>query len=342
MREPAAQIFTYDKLAALGVSLVQGTATAIDPQARTVKVGEQTLAYDRLVLAPGIDVRWNAIPGYDEAAAESMPHAWKAGAQTLLLRRQIEAMEDGGTFVISAPDSPIRCPPAPYERASLVAHALKAKKPRAKVIILDAKDAFPQQKLFQAAWRELYGDRIEWVALSSGGKVIKVEPATRTFVTEFDEYKAAVANVVPPQKAGRIAELAGVADRSGWCPVDPITFESTLQRNIHVIGDAAITGAIPRSASGAHAQAKAAAAAVAALLRGKAPPAPKLNASCYSVVAPDYAFSMTAVYQPSGGQYLEAEGSPGSSPVEAPRTLRASEAKAAEAWFRTITTDTFG
>ena len=142
------------------------------------------------MLGPGIDLRWDALPGYTESAAERMPHAWKAGEQTLLLRRQIEAMEDGGVVVIAAPANPYRCPPGPYERASLIAHYLKMKKPKSKVLILDAKDAFSKQRLFQNAWKQLYPGMIEWVSLSAGGKVTSVEPATKTLVTDFDKYKA--------------------------------------------------------------------------------------------------------------------------------------------------------
>ena len=143
------------------------------------------LPYDRLVLAPGIDIRWDALPGYTEAAAERMPHAWRAGEQTLLLRRQLEAMEDGGTVVISAPANPFRCPPGPYERASLIAYYLKTKKPKSKLIVLDAKDAFSKQGLFQNAWKELYPDLLEWVSLSNGGKVTSVDVANMTLVTDF-------------------------------------------------------------------------------------------------------------------------------------------------------------
>ena len=275
-----------------------------------------TLDYDRLVLAPGIDLSFDALPGYTESAAEAMPHAWKAGAQTALLRRQLEAMPDGGTVVISAPANPFRCPPGPYERASLIAHYLKTRKPRSKLIILDAKDMFSKQRLFQAAWSELYPGLIEWVGLSSGGKVTAVDPATRTFVTEFGEHKADVANVIPPQRAGRIAAAAGVADRTGWCPVDPVTFESRLVPNIHVIGDAAIVGGMPKSAFSANAQAKVCAAAVARLLRGEAPTEPKLINTCYSLVAPDYGISVAGVYRPVGGLLTDVEGAGGISPLE--------------------------
>ena len=221
-----------------------------------------SLGYDRLVLAPGIDLRFDALPGYDEPASLKMPHAWKAGEQTTLLRKQIEAMEDGGVVVFAVPAAPLRCPPAPYERASLIAHYLKSKKPRSKILILDAKDGFSQQKLFEAAWKELYPGMIERIALSQGGRVTSVDPATNTIVTDFGNYTAQVASVIPPQKAGRIAEIAGVADNTGWCPIDPVSFVSKLVPNVHVIGDACIAGQIPKSASAANAQGKACAAAV--------------------------------------------------------------------------------
>jgi sulfide dehydrogenase [flavocytochrome c] flavoprotein chain len=242
-RDLNAQLFTYQNVAADGIALASTRATAVEPGARIISLADgQRLSYDRLVLAPGIDIRWDALPGYGEAAAEQMPHAWKAGEQTLLLRRQLETMEDGGLVVISAPANPFRCPPGPYERASLIAHYLKARKPRSKLIILDAKDVFSKQRLFQAAWKELYAGILEWVPLSSGGNVTSVDPNTNTLVTDFEKYQANVANVIPPQRAGSIAERAGVADVSGWCPIDPVTFESRLQANVHVIGDAAIAG----------------------------------------------------------------------------------------------------
>jgi sulfide dehydrogenase [flavocytochrome c] flavoprotein subunit len=343
LRELTAQQFTYERVAADGIAIARTTATAVDAAARAVTLADGTrLPYDRLVLAPGIDIRWGALPGYDEAAAAHMPHAWRAGEQTVLLRRQLEAMPDGGLVVISAPANPFRCPPGPYERASLIAHYLKTKKPRSKLIILDAKDTFSKQRLFQAAWAELYPGLLEWVPLSKGGNVTSVDPATRTLVTDFGRHTPAVANVIPPQKAGRIADAAGVADRSGWCPIDPVTFESKLQAGIHVIGDAAIAGAMPKSAFAANAQAKTCAAAVARLLAGGAPSVPKLINTCYSLVAPDYGISIAGIYAPSGGQLAEVPGAGGISPADASRATRAVEAGLAEAWFRTITGEVFG
>ena len=342
LRELSAQQFTYERVAADGVVVARAMATAVDARSVTLADGAH-LPYDRLVLGPGIDIRWDALPGYDEAAAAQMPHAWRAGEQTLLLRRQLEAMDDGGLVVISAPANPFRCPPGPYERASLIAHYLKTKKPKSKLMILDAKDAFSKQRLFQAAWAELYPGLLEWVPLSKGGAVTSVDAATRTLITDFGRHQAKVANVIPPQKAGRIADVAGVADGTGWCPIDPVTFESKLQPRIHVIGDAAIAGAMPKSAFAANSQAKTCAAAVARLLTGATPSAPKLINTCYSLVAPDYGISVAGVYQPSAsGQLAEVPGAGGVSPTGAPRATRAAEALLAEAWFRTITDETFG
>jgi NADPH-dependent 2,4-dienoyl-CoA reductase/sulfur reductase-like enzyme len=250
-------------------------------------------------------------------------------------------MDDGGLVVLAVPAAPLRCPPAPYERASLIAHYLKTHKPRAKVLILDAKDGFSQQRLFEQAWQELYPGMIERIALSQGGRVTSVDPATGTIVTDFGNYTADVANVIPPQKAGRIAEIAGASDATGWCPIDPVTFESKLVPNIHVIGDACIAGAIPKSASAAHAQAGACAAAIVDLMAGKRPELPRLTGACFNTVAPGYAFSLTGVYVPRDGLFNEVEGG-GTSPLDATREVRAQEAETALAWFSTITADTFG
>jgi NADPH-dependent 2,4-dienoyl-CoA reductase/sulfur reductase-like enzyme len=342
LREIEAQQFGYGKIAAEGVAVIAQAATKIDPSARSVVLADgAALAYDRLVLSPGIDFHFDGLPGYSEAASEKMPHAWKAGEQTLLLRKQLEAMDDGGVVALAIPANPSRCPPAPYERASLIAHYLKTKKPRSKVLILDAKDSFSQQKLFEKAWKELYGDMIERVSLSQGGRVTSVDPSTKAIVTEFGNHTVQVANVIPPQKAGRIAEIAGATDHTGWCPINPMTFESKLVPNIHVIGDACLGGGIPKSASAASAQGKACAAAIATLLSGKSPETPRLTGVCYNIVAPGYGFSLAGTYQPRDDIFAETEGG-ATSPVEAPRELRAREADDAQKWFTTITADAFG
>jgi len=337
------QQFGYDAIKRGGVRVEHATVTTIDPQTRSVTLTNAgKLTYDKLVLSPGIDFRWDAIRGYDRAAAEIMPHAWNDGAQVMLLRRQLEAMEDGGTVVITSPVNPARCPPAPYERASLIAHYLKSRKPRSKVIVLDAKESFTMQRLFEAAWKALYPGLIEWVGLSSGGVLSSVEPATRTLVTDFDKYQAAVASVIPPQKAGHAAELAGVADRTGWGPVDPATFVSKLQPDIHVIGDAAIAGAMPRSASAAHSQGLICAAAIAHALSGQAAAPPALTSLCYSLIAPDYAISQRGTYRPVDDQYTEADGGAIVSAPDAPPATRKAEAEQADVWFKPITGEVFG
>ena len=342
LRDIDAQQFSYDNIAAEGVTVIAQAAVKVDANARAVGLADGTsLNYDRLVLSPGIDLRLDALPGYDEAAMTRMPHAWKAGEQTTLLRRQLQAMDDGGLVALAVPASPSRCPPAPYERASLIAHYLKTKKPRSKILILDAKDAFPQQPLFENAWKELYPGMIERVSLSQGGRVTSVDAATNTIVTDFGNYTAEVANVIPPQKAGRIADIAGAVDNTGWCPIDPVTFASKLVPDIHVIGDACFSGTIPKSASAANAQGNACAEAVTRLIAGKAPDIPRLVGACYNTVAPGYAFSQSGVYQAREGMFAEVE-SLTTSPVDAPRELRAREADAAQSWYRTITVDAFG
>lgn len=343
LRELKVQQFGYRGLRAHGVDVLHRRATAVDIEKRTVNLDDgRQLPYDRLVVAPGVDLRFDAIPGYTEAAIEAMPHAWKAGEQTLLLRRQLEAMNDGGVVVMSAPANPFRCPPGPYERASLIAHYLKTHKPRSKLILLDAKDVFSKQKLFEAAWKELYPGIIEWVPLSFGGQVVRVEPATRTIVTEFATHRADVANIIPPQRAAAVAAIAGVADQTGWCPVDPVTFESKLRPGVHVLGDAIIAGGMPKSAFAANSQARACAVAVVDLLRDRTPVTPKLINTCYSLVAPDYGISIAGVYQPANGLLTDVPGAGGVSPLDAPRSARAQEAVYAEAWFKTITSSVFG
>ncbi len=341
LRRMQAQIFDYDAIRALGIPVVHQAATAVEPR-RVLLADGTALPFDRLVLSPGISLRYDALPGYSEAASTALPHAWQAGAQTLLLRDQLSAMEDGGTVIMTVPANPYRCPPGPYERASLIAHYLKTRKPRSKLLVLDAKDAFSKQRLFEQAWAALYPGLLEYVPLSAGGRVTAVDAGARQVSTDFGDHAGAVVNVIPPQQAGTIAHLAGTADRSGWCPIDPGSFESRLVPGIHVIGDAAIAGAMPKSAFAANAQGRVCAAAIAALLAGRSVQTPRLLNTCYSLVAPGYGISIAGVYRPTDGILTDIPGAGGPSPLDAPASVRAAEAAYAEDWFETVTADVFG
>lgn len=335
---------SYDELTGeYGVELVTDWAQDVDGDAHTVTLASgDVLQYDKLVLSPGIDIRWGAIEGYDEAAAELVPHAWKAGPQTQLLRNQLEAMEDGGTFILSSPADPFRCPPGPYERVSLIANYFKNEKPNSKILILDSKDAFSKQGLFQSGWNALYGDMIEWVSLSNDGKVVRVDAEAREVETEFGVvHKADVLNVVPPQKAGAIADAAGVTNEGGWAPVHAATFESQLVADIHVIGDASVAAPMPKSGFSANTQGKVAAAAIVAAFAGQEAEVPSWANTCYSLVGPEYGISVANVYKIADGQITVADGG-GVSPAEADADFRRREALYAAGWYDAIANDTWG
>jgi NADPH-dependent 2,4-dienoyl-CoA reductase/sulfur reductase-like enzyme len=324
-----------------GIRVVQDRASAIDAVAKAVRLeGGGTLRYDRLVLAPGIDFREGAIPGYDEAATQAMPHAWMAGPQTVLLRRQLEAMADGGVFVIAAPADPFRCPPGPYERASLVAAYFRAHKPRSRILILDAKDAFFEQDLFEDAWRRHYPGMIEWLPAQFLGAIESVDPASRSIRTANQTFRADVANVIPPQQAASLARKAGLADASGWCPVDPATFESTRQPGVHVVGDAASTGEMPKSAYAANSQAKVCAFAIAAALTGAEAARPFLYNTCYTMLAPDDAVSDAISFRIEAGRTKIAKIA-FSELAETP-AVRAQAVREGDAWYEAFTRDIYG
>lgn len=343
LRELATLTQTYEALRQRhGVHVVHAEVKEIDPTVRRVTLSTgKALSYDRLVLSPGSELHWGALEGYDAAASQIFPHAWEAGEQTLLLRRQLEALPDGGVVVLTAPENPYRCPPGPYERASLIAHYLKTQKPHSKLILLDAKDAFTKDKLFLAAWKRLYPGLLEWVSGSQGGRVVRVDVRTGTVHTEFEEYKPAVANIIPPQRAAAIARTAGLDEGKGWCAVRAGAFESAVHGGIHVIGDAAIASPMPKSAFSANNQAKVCAAAVVALLRGEPVPTPVLMNTCYSLVAPDYGISVAAVYQVVNDAIAVVPGAEGVSPLDAPDETRALEAEYARSWYANITADSF-
>ena len=344
LRSLASLTHTYQRLREVyGVQIVHAQAQEFDPTTRLLTLSDgTTLTYDKLVLSPGVELRWDAIEGYDAEASTMFPHAWQAGSQTLLLHRQLEAMQDGGLVVMSAPETPYRCPPGPYERASLIAHYLKTHKPKSKVLLLDAKDSFTKDGLFLAAWERLYPGLLEWVPGAQGGRITQVDTRTGIVHTEFDEYKPAVANIIAPQRASAIARAGDLDTGMGWCPVHGGTFESRVHANIHIIGDAAIANPMPKSAFSANNQAKVCAAAIVARLRGEPVAQPVLMNTCYSLVAPDYGISISAVYSVENGTIQVIPGSSGASPLNAPETTRALEAAYARSWYANITADTFG
>lgn len=323
--------FDYKPLIkATGVESVTAEAKLVDARNHAVMLADgAAVPYDRLIMAPGIDFRWDAIEGYDEDASLVAPHAWQAGPQTALLRRQLRAMPNGGTVMIVVPENPYRCPPGPYERASLVAHFLKRYKPRSKVLILDSKTQFSKQALFLQGWKELYPGMVEWISADKEGRVDRVDVAKRTVHTHFNHYRGNVLNVIPPQKAGKLAQASGLTDDSGWCPVDPRTFESSLAPGVHVIGDACAAPPMPKSAFAANSQAKACAAAVVDLLAGREPGAPALINHCYSLLSPEQAISVTGVYQYSDREKSLVAASTGETP---PHGDREREAELAESW----------
>ncbi|RMD69843.1 MAG: hypothetical protein D6819_05840, partial [Gammaproteobacteria bacterium] len=338
--------FTYDRLRdKYGIKVVFDTVTRVDPVSKKLTlISGGTLDYDFLVLSPGIDFVWGAIEGYDEGASYIMPHAWKAGYQTVLLRRQLEAMKDGGVVIIASPGNPYRCPPGPYERASLIAYYLKRHKPRSKVLILDAKDSFAKQGLFMDAWKRLYPGMIDWVPASDGGEVIGVDTRAMKALTEFDAYRGDVINIIPPHRAGFIAHAAGLTDASGWCPVDQLTFESKVHKDIFVVGDACIAGRMPKSGYAANSQAKVAAAAVVEKANGRflRPEfVPHYVNTCYSHVAPNYGISVVAIYHYTPDGIRPVKGAGGVSPRDAPLSFREMEALYSQGWYNSITADMF-
>jgi sulfide dehydrogenase [flavocytochrome c] flavoprotein subunit len=335
--------FDYKTMGAShAINIVHDKVVEIDAAGHTLKTSSgKQYTYDKLVVSPGIDFRFDKINGYSAEVAEKIPHAWKAGPQTLLLRKQLEAMKDGGVCYIAAPPNPFRCPPGPYERAAQIAHYFKQHKPKSKVIILDAKDRFSKQGLFMQGYEKFYGDMVEWVSGASGGIIEAVDAKTHTLIGQVDEYKGDVLNVIPAQKAGKIAHLAGLTDDSGWCPVDQRTFESSLQKDIHVIGDASIAGKMPKSGYAANSQGKVCAAAVVAMINGEAPGEPSYVNTCYSIISPEWGVSVAAVYQLVDGSIVGVEGAGGLSPMDASADSRAIEAQFARSWFRNITADMF-
>lgn len=321
-----------------GVRVIRDTVAAIDPERRQARLRSGTaLAYDRLVLAAGIRFLWGHPEGYSQSAAERMPHAWRAGTQTQLLAAQLASLPPGGVLAISVPAGPMRCPPGPFERASLAAAYLTRRARRAKVLIFDANNHFPRQDAFSAAWQELYPGTIEWVPVVEGGEVVRVDPQRMTLFTPRGAQRADVINVIPPQAPASIAVQAGLASDHGWCPVDPATFESTLVPGVHVIGDACIADPMPKAASSAYAQARRCARAVAATFDGERVSPPAMESVCYSLLSPDRALSIHARFETRNGAIEPLPAGGGKIPASG-----RDEARNAASWYRRIVAESFG
>ncbi len=329
-----------------GVVWRQTAAKGFDFAKRKVLLADGgMLSYDRLIVAPGIEFDYGTLHGYGAELTARFPHAWQAGWQTRLLRRQLEAMPDGGVAVMTVPAEPYRCPPGPYERASLLAYWLQRNKPRSKLLILDAKTGFSKQKLFEEAWRRLYGyggehALLEWITLADN-PLQALSQSSATLSTAFgDSFSGAVLNIIPPQRAAAIAREAGLTDAGGWCPVKPETGESLLQPGVHVVGDAARYAPIPKSAFAAVSEAKTCARAVAALLRGQEPPEPQWLNVCYSLVNPEYGISVAGAYRAEADKIVAVKGAGGLSGGGADTPRR--EAVYARGVYRRLLAESFG
>ena len=301
---------SYEQLVSkYGVKKVTGMAIAVDKAAKTVTMSDgATFPYDRLVLSPGIDLIYDSVPGYSEEAAEIAPHAWKAGPQTALLRARLDELTDGQNIVVIAPPNPYRCPPGPYERISMMAHVLKAKGYKAsKIVVIDPKDKFSKQGLFEEGWAKHYPGMVEWYGPDVHGGVKSVDAKAGKVETDLDTFEGALLNIIPAQKAGAIASAAGVTNEKGWCPIDPGSMRSTTDEAIYVIGDACVAGDMPKSGFSANSQAKVAAMNIRADLTGsKAFPAKYAN-TCWSLIETDDGVKVGGQYEPKDGKITALE-----------------------------------
>ncbi|MBS7778389.1 NAD(P)/FAD-dependent oxidoreductase [Acidovorax sp. CCYZU-2555] len=334
----------FEALRAMDIAVVHAAAVDVDAVARTITLSDgQRLVWDKLVLSPGVDMRWGELEGYDAQASMYAPHAWSAGAQTRLLRDQLHAMPDGGTFAMVIPATPYRCPPGPYERAALVAHYFRARKPKSRILLLDAKNEFSKKPLFLQGWKALYGDMIDWRSLDHDGQVVRVDARRREVETAAGAlHRADVLNVIAPQKAGWIAERAGLTDASGWVPVHPENFAARQQAHVHVIGDASQAAPMPKSGASANSQGRLVAAAISAELLGQEAPQAVYTNTCYSLIGPEYGISVAGVYRAKNDTMEEVPAAVGISPLDAQPWFRAAEARYGTAWYQAISADTWG
>lgn len=324
-----------------GINVVQDRATRVDRAARQLILASGlAIPYDRLVVSPGIDFQSGAIAGYDEAAQKIMPHAWRWDQKIEMIAERVRAMPQGGVFAITAPPLPYRCPPGPYERASMIAYLLRSANPRAKILVIDAKEKFPKQNLFQQAWKRHYGEMISWIPASTHGGVIAVDAQAGQIRCEFESYKVDAACIVPPQRAGAIAFAAEIVDSGGWCPIKAATMQSTLDPNIHVIGDATRAAAMPKSAESAANQARIAADAICAALTTQTPYNPRIANTCWSLVGPNDGVKVGGTFMPDGDKF-KSTSSYISTTTDHP-TVREVTYRESIDWYRFVTNNMFG
>lgn len=332
---------TYGKLASeYGVNVVHDWAIGVDRDAKTVSLaGGSTIAYDKLVLSPGIDFIKGAVKGWDVTAQNKMPHAYKAGSQSELLRAQVESMPQGGTFAMVAPPNPFRCPPVPYERVSMVAHLLKQTNPTAKILIADPKPKFSKMALFQEAWANYYDGMIEWVGPDFGGGNVTVDPNAMTVDIDGEVTKVDVCNVIPAMKSGRICEQAGITD-GNWAPVHAKNMQSKIDPNIHVLGDSSAQGDMPKSGFPANLQAKVAAMAIRGELTGSKVFPARFSNTCWSLLETDDGIKVGAAYEATDEKIAKVSGFISKTGEDA--ALRKATAEEAVGWYAGITRDMFG
>jgi sulfide dehydrogenase [flavocytochrome c] flavoprotein subunit len=334
---------SYDTLqSSYGITKVTGRASSVDRAAKTVMMADgSTIPYDRLVVSPGIDLIWDSVPGYSEELSEIAPHAWKAGPQTQLLKAKLDAIENGQQILMVTPPNPYRCPPGPYERASMMAHVLKQKGfTDAKVIILDPKPKFSKQGVFQEGWEKYYPGMIEWYGPDVHGGIEGIDVNAGTVETGLDTFKGAMMNVIPAQKAGEIAASAGLTDDSGFCPIDAASMRSTIDEAIFVIGDACIAGDMPKSGFSANSQAKVAAMNIRGDLVGsKVFPAKYAN-TCWSLIETGDAIKVGAQYAPGDGKIASTQSF--ISQMNEEDALRKANYEESVGWYAGITADMFG
>ena len=332
---------SYGKLASdFGINVVHDWAVDVDSSGKTVSLaGGGTLNYDKLILSPGIDFVDNSVPGWDLSSQNKMPHSYKAGSQTQLLNGQIENMRQGGTYCMVAPPNPYRCPPGPYERVSMVAHKLKKINPSAKILILEPKPKFSKQGLFEEGWNKHYSGMIEMIGPEMGGKGVEVRPASMEVIVDGEAEKVDVCNVIPAMKAGKIAELAGVTD-GNWAPTIAHTMQSRKNSDIHILGDAAAQGDMPKSGFSANSQAKVCAMAVRGeLTDSKVFPA-KFSNTCWSLVDTNDGIKVGASYEATDEKIAKVSGFVSKTGEDA--AVRKATYEESLGWYAGITSDMFG